>query len=133
MDSKIARDWLAELARTANSRDYDAHMNLISKHVNVFGVPGFEVIGYDDWARQCRHEFANGLLAGVSYTGMNVTTMTPGRIMFKTIETVEGSDGSINHQGVEIVIAQEPDKQWRVIQERILPDDELAHERARLS
>ena len=54
MDSKSAKDMLEALARTANGHDFAAHMDLISPTVNVYGVPGFEVIGYDDWARQCR-------------------------------------------------------------------------------
>ena len=62
-------------------------MNLISKKVRVFGVPGFEVIDYNDWAAQCRHEFTAGLLKRVSYEGMQVRAMTPGRVMFKTKET----------------------------------------------
>ena len=124
MDSKVARDWLDALARTANAKDFTAHMNLISKQVQVFGVPGFEVIGYDDWARQCEHEFAQGILAHVSYSGMKVQAMTPGRVMFKTLETLQTTDGESQTQGVEIVIVQENDGTWRVTQERVLSTEE---------
>ena len=68
--SKNAGDMLEALARTANECDYAAHMDLISPTVNVFGVSGFEVIGHDDWARQCEHEFEQGLLRSVSYEGL---------------------------------------------------------------
>ncbi len=57
-------------------------MDLISPTVNVFGVPGFEVIGYDDWARQCEYEFEQGLLHSVSYEGLRVISMTPGNVLF---------------------------------------------------
>ena len=124
MDSKTARDWLATLARSANDKDFAAHMDLISRDVRVFGVPGFEVIGYDDWARQCEHEFAQGILARVEYRGMKVLAMAPGRIMFKTLETVHASDGDAQTQGVEIVIVQETDGKWRVTQERVLTAEE---------
>src|SRR3989344_9677844 len=83
-DSTVAREWLAASARTANAKDFEAHMDLISRKVQVFGVPGLEVIGYDDWAKQCRHEFETGVLKNVSYDGMKVQVMTPGRVMFKT-------------------------------------------------
>jgi len=126
MDSKVARDWLDALARTANNKDYAAHMNLISKQVQVFGVPGFEVIGYDDWARQCLHEFSQGLLAGVTYQGLKVQAMTPGRVMFKTLEILESTDGESLSQGVEIVLTEEADGQWRVTQERVLTPEETA-------
>ena len=129
MDSRVAQDWLAELARTANTRDYAAHMNQISKRVNVFGVPGIEVVSYADWAAQCKHEFESGLLKCVAYAGMKVVAMTPGRLMFKTYETVEATDGTVNANGVEIILEKETDGVWRVVQERLLPPEEVAFDR----
>ncbi len=111
MESRIVQEWLAALARTANARDYPAHMDLISKEVKVYGVPGFEVIDYDDWARQCQHEFEAGLLKRVTYEGLKVRTMTPGSVMFKVKET---------------------DGKWRVVQERMLAADELEFDGGRL-
>lgn len=124
-------DFLADMAESANSLDLNAHMNLISKDVSVFGVPGFEVITYDDWYKQCEYEFSNRLLKHVSYQGLNVIAETPERVMFKSIETVEGSDGSVNTSGIEFIIQKEKDGQWRVSQERILPEDELESDRRR--
>ncbi len=125
MESKNAQDMLAALALTANTGAYAAHMDLISKDVSVYGVPGFDVIGYDDWARQCKYEFEECLLKGVTYEGLNVVTMTPGNVLFKTIETVEGTDGTVNRHGLEILIRKEADGKWRVLQERILAENEM--------
>ena len=124
-------EFLAVMAETANKLDLDAHMNLISKQVSVYGVPDFEVITYDDWFNQCKHEFENKLLKKVSYQGLNILAQTAERTMFKSIETVEGSDGSINTSGIEFIIQKEEDGQWRVAQERILPDDELDSDKRR--
>ena len=124
-------EFLAVMAETANKLDLDAHMNLISKEVSVYGVPGFEVITYDDWFNQCKHEFENKLLKTISYQGLNILAQTAERVMFKSIETVEGSDGSINTSGIEFIIQKEEDGQWRVAQERILPDDELDSDKRR--
>lgn len=124
-------EFLAVMAETANNLDFDAHMNLISKNVSVYGVPDFEVITYDDWFNQCKHEFDNKLLKKVSYQGLNILAETPSRIMFKSIETVEGSDGSTNTSGIEFIIQKEEDGQWRVAQERILPEDELDSDKRR--
>ena len=126
-----AQEFLDLMASTANELDLQAHMSLISKDVSVFGVPGFEVIGYDDWYSQCEHEFANKLLKKVSYQGLNVLAETPERVMFKSIETVEGSDGAVNANGIEFIITKEDDGNWRVTQERILPDDELDNDKRR--
>ena len=124
-------EFLAVMAETANKLDFDAHMNLISKNVSVYGVPDFEVITYDDWFNQCKHEFDNKLLKKVSYQGLNILAETPSRIMFKSIETVEGNDGSTNTSGIEFIIQKEEDGQWRVAQERILPEDELDSDKRR--
>ena len=128
MESKNAKDMLEALALTANAGTYSSHMDLISKEVSVYGVPGFDVIGYDDWARQCKHEFDEGLLKQVSYEGLRVVTLTPGNVLFKTTETVEGTDGTVNRQGVEILIRKEADGKWRVVQERILADGEMEYD-----
>lgn len=126
-----AQQFLDDMARTANALDLAAHMNLISKEVSVFGVPGFDVIGYQDWYNQCEHEFGNRLLKRVSYQGLNVLAEMPSRIMFKSIETVEGTDGAVNISGIEFIIQKEADGVWRVSQERILPEDELENDRRR--
>ena len=48
--------------------------------------------------------------------------------MFKSVETVEGVDGTVNTSGIEFIIQQEDDGAWRVSQERVLPDDELEND-----
>ena len=115
-----AQQFLERMAATANALDLDEHMSLISKDVSVFCVPGF-----DDWFNQCKHEFENRLLKQVSYKGLNVLAETPDKIMFKSVETVEGADGACNTSGIEFIIQKEADGVWRVSQERVLPDDEL--------
>ncbi len=125
------QQFLDLMAATANKHNLEAHMNLVSKQVSVYGVPGFEVITYDDWYNQCNHEFKNKLLEHVSYQGLNILAETPERVMFKSIETIEGSDGSSSRNGIEFIIQKEDDAQWRVSQERILPDDELESDRHR--
>jgi hypothetical protein len=118
-------EFLAVMAETANKLDFEAHMNLISKEVRVYGVPEYEVITYDDWHRQCKHEFENKLLKNVSYQGMSILDETPERVMFKSIETVEGSDGNTNVSCIEFTLQKEDDQRWRVSQETVLPENEL--------
>ena len=125
MENTAAKEMLEALALTANAGAYISHMNLISKEVSVYGVPGFEVIGYDDWARQCEYEFDEGLLQRVSYEGLHLVTVTPANVLFKTTETVEGTDGTVNRHCIEILIRHEADGKWRVLQERILAEDEM--------
>jgi len=129
MSKQIAEQWLKEIAETANAKDFAGHMALISRRISLHGVPGFETIGYDDWARQCQHEFENNILKSVQYEGFKLVAATEKAVMFKTFETVEGTDGMVNAQGVEILLEQEDDGKWRMVQQRILPDDETAHDK----
>lgn len=124
---QISKSWLNSVMDTVTTKDLNTHFNLISRKVNLTGVPGFESIGYDDWANQCKHEFENNLIKQISYTGFKLRVNTDTSIMFKTYETVEAFNNSINAQGVEVLIEKKDDNQWRVVQERILPDDELKH------
>jgi hypothetical protein len=127
MSTEIARQWLDAVERTARVLDYPAHMDLVSKRVQVHGTPGFDVIGYEDWARQCEHEFREGLLKDVSYRGLRMIVSSGSRIMFQTLERVEATDGTVVRHGLEVLLEQEADGKWRVIQERIMPDDEAVY------
>ena len=129
MPEQIAQQWLRAAAATANAKNFSAHMDLISRRVNLLGVPGIENIGYEEWAAQCKHEFAQGILKSVRYEGLKMLATTGTRIMFKTFETVEGSDGTINAHGIEVLLEQESDGQWRLVQERVLPADEAEHDK----
>lgn len=128
MSETIAKQWLDDASTTASQKDHSAHMNLISKNVSLQGVPGFENIGYDDWAAQTQHEFSNNILKNVIYKGLKPLSSTGTHIMFKTFETVEATDGTINAQGIEILLEKEQDGQWRLVQERVLPEEEARHD-----
>ena len=128
MSQEIAQQWLDDSAQTATANDLTAHMNLISKRVALTGVPGFDSIGYDDWYAQCEHEFTNRLLKSVSYKGLKLIVDSDSRIMFKTYETVIGTDNQINAQGIEVLIEKEADGVWRLTQERVLSAQESAHD-----
>jgi len=124
---KIAQKWLDASALTATNKDFEAHFNLISKKVRVTGVPGFESISYDDWARASEKDFKEGALDSVSYEGLKMSAHNDNQIMFKTLETINVNDGSKKTQGVEVLIELEQDGVWRVIQERVMTGDEIRH------
>lgn len=129
MGENIAKNWLTEVEQTVAAKEYDAHMDLISKKVNLFGVPGFDVINYDAWSQQCKFEFEEGLIQSVTYDGLKILATTQTKIMFKTFEIVKGTDGTINQQGIEVLLEKEDDDKWRLVQERILPPEEVEFDR----
>ena len=128
MSEKIAQQWLNDVAASANALELEQHMNLISKRVALTGVPGFDTIGYDDWHAQCAHEFKQGLLKSVDYRGLKMIVDGDTRIMFKPWETVIGKDNETRAQGIEVLIEKENDGVWRLTQERVLSDEESAHD-----
>jgi hypothetical protein len=95
-------------------------MAMVSKKVKVFGVPGFEAIGYEDWHRQCEHEFRQGSLRRIAFEDLQTKMETESLVAFEAVEIVEGRDGSVNRNRVEIFLKEEGDGQWRLVQEKIL-------------
>lgn len=124
----IAQEWLDASASTATNRQFEEHFNLVSKKVKITGVPGYDSISYDDWSRQSKIDFKEGLLKSVSYKGFKLVATNERQIMFKTIETVCGTDGTKRAHGVEILLGREEDGVWRVTQERVQTDDESRHD-----
>jgi len=124
MSETIAKQWLTELVSTAQQLDHAAHMNLISKNVSVVGVPGFDNISFHDWFNQTAHEFEQGVIADITYRGLKLRAATDDRIMFVTHETITGVDGKQNAQGIECLIEKEDDGRWRLVQQRVLDDEE---------
>ena len=125
---QIAKDWMTKLVKTVGERNYDEHMDLISKRVRVSGIPGFDSLNYDSWAKQCKHEFEDNIIKGLSYEGLKLLTYNDKQIMFKTHESVEAMDGFIQEQGIEVLLENE-DGNWRVVQERVLSPEEVKHDK----
>lgn len=123
----IAQQWMDASALTASNNDFEGHFDLISPKVQVTGVPGFESISYDDWARAAEKDFKEGTLQGVSYEGLKMNAHNETQIMFKTLETIFVNDGTKKTQGVEILLELEEDGVWRVIQERVMTGNEIRH------
>ncbi|MDH3703098.1 MAG: nuclear transport factor 2 family protein [Alphaproteobacteria bacterium] len=121
MNLAFAQNFLSRFAQTAIAGDHAAHMNMISKKVRLYGMPGFEAINYEDWSQQCAHEFAQGLMKSISYLGLEMKMETDTLICVETHETIEAKDGTVNSHALEIFIEREDDGEWRLVQERILP------------
>ena len=121
---QIAGQWLMHTAESAGQRDLETHMGLISKRVSVLGVPGFDNIDYDTWYKQCSHQFENAMIKSVAYKGFNLVSATETQIMFTVFETVVGTDGTLNEQIVEMSLEKEDDDVWRLVQERVLIEND---------
>lgn len=120
----IVQDWMNQCCETIKSYDHPAHMNLISEQVQVFGIPGYEVIGYNDWFSQCEHEFKEKIIKQARYQGLIISQSDEDQITFLTVETVSANDGTVDTHPLEAVLKKETDGQWRVVRERLITQDE---------
>ena len=121
---QIAEQWLAQVVETAGQRDLKAHMGMISTHVSVQGVPGFDNIDYDIWYKQCKHQFEHAMIKSIAYKGFNHISAMETQIVFTVYETVVGTDGTLNEQIVEMSLEKEDDGVWRLVQERVLIEND---------
>jgi len=121
---QIAEQWLTTAAESAGQRDLEQHMGMISKRISVQGVPGFDHIDYDTWYKQCRHQFENSMIKSIAYKGFNLISARDTQINFTVFETVVGSDGTLNEQIVEKSLEKENDDVWRLVQERVLIEND---------
>lgn len=121
---QIAEQWLTTAAESAGKKDLKGHMGMISKRVSVLGVPGFDKIDYDIWYKQCRHQFEMAMIKSIAYKGFNLISSTETQINFTIFEAVVGADGSLNEQIVEMSLEQEDDDVWRLVQERVLIEND---------
>jgi len=119
--------FLDQLARTANGKDHAAHMDLISKKVRVYGLPGFAALGYDDWSKQTQHEFADNILKSVQFECLRIQLEQPEQNIFLVKEIIEANDGTVHRHTAEMLIGREPDGTWRLQQERVLSEQEAGN------
>jgi len=121
---QIAEQWLTHAAESAGQKDLKGHMGMISKRVSVQGVPGFDKIDYDIWYKQCRHQFEMAMIKSIAYKGFNLISAMETQIIFTVFETVMGADGTLNEQIVEKSLEKEDDDVWRLVQERVLIEND---------
>ena len=119
MSQEVILNWLNRMSESVKKRDLDAHMGLVSKKVLVYGLPNQESLGYYDWKRRRRNEFYQNLLANLIYSDLNIKTITLKRLGFEVTETMQAITGQRIHIDKEIIIEQEADNEWRVVEETI--------------
>lgn len=119
MPQTIIGNWLEQITRSVEARDLTAHMALISKRVQVYGLPGGQVINYRQWESRRRTEFDQHQLASLDYRLLNIKTITLRRLRFQVEETMQASNGMRVFIKKDIILELEEDQQWRVVEEKI--------------
>jgi len=122
--SEIVDGWAIASCETLERRDIEAHMNLISKDVKVYGLANHEYVDYNFWHNQVDEQFSQGLVKSVRYYLHAVRADSDSLILFTAIEYLTDKDGSEHESPLEVALAREEDGVWRVIQEKVLTNDE---------
>ena len=119
MSQQIIEKWLEEMSASVEQHDLTAHMNLISLHVHVYGLPSGRVINYQQWKKRRQNEFGSKQLLALEYTLLKIKTIALRRLIFQVNENMQ----DINHVCItinkDIILELEQDNCWRVVEEKI--------------
>jgi len=128
MSQELIINWLKRLSESVKNRDLETHMGLVSKKVRVYGIPNQASLGYQDWYRRRRNEFNNNRLASLSYNNLNIKTITLRRLGFQVTEIMQATNGQQIQINKDILLEQEEDNQWRVVEETIQQWHHIKHQ-----
>jgi len=119
MSQELILNWLNELSETVKERDLERHMALVSKKVQVYGLPSEKIVDYRGWLRRRKSEFNRKILIGIEYTDLNIKTITLRRLGFNIVETMHAHNGKRIIIQKEIMLELEDNDKWRVVEETI--------------
>ena len=119
MSQELILNWLDELSESVKHHDLDAHMALVSKKVQVYGLPSKNIVNYQGWKKRRGNEFERNLLASLSFSNLNIKTITLRRFGFEVTETMLATNGKSLNIEKEMILELEDDEKWRVVEETI--------------
>ena len=113
------RKWLSNITDTIKAKDLETHMDLVSENVAVYGMPSGKILNYADWYARRQSEFKRNLLKSVDYRNLNIKTFGLRRLIFDIEEIMDGSNGDMAIINKQVVLEEEQDNKWRVVEETI--------------
>lgn len=116
---RIAQQWLSRLAFSAATWNLDDHMELISREVQVHGLPAVGVVDYAGFKKRRHNEFHKKLLLSITHKGVQLLESNGEHITFAVKETLKSTRGESFVLDKEIKLRRESDGKWRAVQEQI--------------
>jgi hypothetical protein len=113
------RRWCSAMSDSVRQKDLQAHMALVSANLRVYGLPGNSVVDYDGFRKRRKFEFGNDKLITLNYGNVRIITSTQRRISFRTKETLLGTDGTLVLVDKNVILEQEDDGEWRMVEDKI--------------
>ncbi len=119
MAQHIAEDWLEAISLSVKNQDINEHMRLISKHVHVYGIPGVDVLNYQQWLYRRHNEFLCKRLHSLKYKMIRIKNDQQRRLGFEVEEQMIATNGKAYIIHKDILLEREQDDNWRVVEEKI--------------
>lgn len=113
------RKWLSNITETVSSKDLNQHMDLVSENVVIYGMPSGNTLNYADWYNRRRTEFQRNLLKSLVYNKLQIRNIGLRRLIFDIEEIMEGSNGDMAIINKTVILEQDVDYAWRVVEETI--------------
>lgn len=113
------RKWLSSITETVKERDLQKHMGLVSENVVIYGMPKGNTLNYADWYARRKSEFERGILKDLTYHNLQVKNFGLRRLTFSIEEIMDGTNGDMAVINKQVILEQEQDEQWRVVEEAI--------------
>ncbi len=115
---QIVRGWLDDLSFSAATWNLEAHMRLVSREVQVTGIPKIGHIDYNGWLLRRKNEFDKKLLQSLTYRLHRIHKEEEDEIFFTVEETMKSSRGHTIIIDKAVILRRESDGAWRVLRER---------------
>ena len=119
MAINIAEDWLAAISHSVKNKDINDHMRLISKNVQVYGIPSIDSLNYQQWLYRRHNEFLHDKLLSLKYKIIRIKNDQQRRLGFEVEEQMIATDGRTFIINKDILLEREEDDNWRVVEEKI--------------
>lgn len=113
------KKWLSNISETVKARDLEGHMDLVSENVAVYGLPSGKTLCYADWRERRKSEFKRNLIKNLNYDKLSIKNIGLRRLTFRIEEIMDGTNGDLAIIQKEIILEQEKDQKWRVVEETI--------------
>lgn len=113
------RKWLSNITDTVKAKDLEKHMGLVSENVAIYGSPSGKTLRYTDWEKRRKCEFKRDLIKELKYDNLKIKTFGLRRLIFDIEEIMDGTNGDLAIIQKQVVLEQEQDQQWRVVEETI--------------
>lgn len=115
----FVEQWLKTFAYTVATNNVDAHMDMVSKRLQVTGISRSGFLEYREWAKRRRNDMEKRRLLRLTYRNLVLGESSRDRLHFTVEETIKSTEGESYVLNKEVVLNLEPDGKWRAVEEHV--------------